>query len=410
MRLFALFLLLGSVRLFAQQRDLDFFLQQANQHSPLLQDLQRQVAANQLDSLQIRAGLRPQVSGMAAGYLAPTIHGWGYDDAITNGGLLSAMFSVQQSLVKKGYIETQTHAITLQSFSARNTAKISSKEINRSITNQYLSTLGDRQQLDFDREVGALLQQEERILKRLTETNVYRQTDYLIFLTTIQQQQLLTQQSDNLWRMDLSQLHYLCGIIDTSAFDLADPALTLQPGSTPEASAFSESYRLDSLRIRNADALIDWSYRPRASVVADAGYNSSFLSKGYRNFGVSAGINLTVPIYDGNQRQLLHDKNTLAEQTRQDYVHAFDQQYRQQVASLYQQLAQTEQLINQASDQIKYSQILLEANGKLLRSGDVRMADYLLALNNYRSAHYLASRQRITRLQIINELNYWNLK
>lgn len=412
MRYFALLplFILVALSATAQQRDLDFFLEQALGNSPLLQDLKNQVASNRIDSLRLRAGLRPQVNGNVAGLIAPIFKGWGYDYAITNGGSLAALVSANQPIVGRGNIATQTQSITLQSLSAQNTARTSTQDLRRSVTVQYLTTLGDRQQLDFNREVLDLLHRETEVLKRLTETSVYRQTDYLIFLTTVQQQELLVLQLENQWRNDLSALNFLCGITDTTTFDLPEPNLTPLPLPPPDESAFFEPFRLDSLRLRNSDALIDFSYRPRASIVADAGFNSTFYSKGYRNFGISAGVNLSVPIYDGQQRRMQHDKNLIAEQTRQGYVRFFNQQYRQQIAQLYQQLAQTENLITQTTEQIKYSQTLLDANGKLMRTGDVRIADYILALNNYLNAQNLVTQQRITRLQIINQLNYWNLK
>jgi len=394
----------------AQQKDLNFFVGQALGNSPLLQDLRRQPASNRIDSLRLRAGLRPQVNGNFAALIAPAFKGWGYDYVITNGGSLAALVSVNQSITGRNNIAAQTQTIDLQSLTAQNTAKTSTQELRRGVTAQYLTAFGDRQQLDFNREVLALLRREEIVLKRLTETNVYRQTDYLIFLTTIQQQALVVLQLENQWRNDLSSLNYLCGITDTSVADLSEPALEPLPVPSPEASAYFEPYRLDSLRIRNSDALIDFAYRPQAIVAADAGFNSAFSSKGYRNFGVSAGVNLSVPIYDGQQRRMQHNKNLIAEQTRQGYIRFFNQQYRQQIAQLYQQLAQTEQLIALTDGQIKYSRALLEANGKLLRSGDARMADYILALNNYLNAQNLVTEQRIARLQIINQLNYWSLK
>lgn len=412
MRLFALFLLFlfDHQNALAQQKDLDFFLNQALTNSPLLHDLQNQAAVNRLDSMQLRAGLRPQVNGNVAGLIAPAFKGWGYDYAITNGGSLAALVSATQPVIRRDMVAAQTRAITLQSESALNTARTAAQDLRRDVTVQYLTALGDRRQLDFNRSVLDLLRREEAILKKLTETGVYRQTDYLGFLTTMQQQELIIQQIDNQWRSDLSALHFLCGITDTSAVTLSEPALTLLPLPETTESAFYTPYRLDSLRIRNNDALVDFSYRPRATVAADAGFNSSFFSKGYRNFGVSAGINLTVPIYDGQQRRIQHGKNAIAEQTRQEYARYFDRQYHQQIAQLFQQLAQTEQLIDLTTGQIKYSQALLDANEKLLRTGDVRIADYILALNNYLNAQNLVTQQRIARLQIINQLNYWSLK
>jgi outer membrane protein TolC len=411
MRLFSTFLfcLLGAQIAFSQQSDVDFFIKQALNNSPLLQDLNNQVAANRLDSLRLRAGLRPQLNGTVAGLIAPTVKGWGYDNAVTNGGGLAGLISVSQPLIGRDNIAAQTQSIAIQTRSAQNSAHTSAQDIRRTITAQYLLALGDRQQLDFNQELLDLVRREAAVLKRLTETNVYRQTDYLIFLTSLQQQEFVVQALENQWRNDLSMLNYLCGITDTAAVVLREPVLSPLPLPGPNESAFYTPYLLDSLRIQNSEALLDFSYRPKASVVADAGFNSSFLSRGYRNFGLSFGLNLTVPIYDGGQRQLQHDKNTIAEQTRRGYARFFGQQYRQQIAQLYQQLTQTEQLLTQTTGQLKYTQTLLEANGKLLRTGELRIADYILALNNYRIAQNLATQQRIARLQLINQLNYWSL-
>jgi hypothetical protein len=58
----------------------------------------------------------------------------------------------------------------------------------------------------------------------------------------------------------------------------------------------------------------------------------------------------------------------------------------------------------------KYIETLIDANGKLLETGDIKMTDYVLALNNYITAKNLVVQNMIARLQIINQLNYWNKK
>jgi len=47
-------------------------------------------------------------------------------------------------------------------------------------------------------------------------------------------------------------------------------------------------------------------------------------------------------------------------------------------------------------------------NGKLLETGDIKITDYVLGLNNYISAKNLVVQNMIARYQIINQLNYWN--
>jgi outer membrane protein TolC len=128
----------------------------------------------------------------------------------------------------------------------------------------------------------------------------------------------------------------------------------------------------------------------------------------YKNFGVSFGVTLSVPIYDGHQRKMQYSKLDIAERTRSGYKDFFTRQYSQQIAQLSQQLKATEDLIGQINDQVHYSQTLIEVNGKLLETGDAKIADYILALNNYLNAKNLLTQNNITRLQIINQINYWN--
>ena len=105
-----------------------------------------------------------------------------------------------------------------------------------------------------------------------------------------------------------------------------------------------------------------------------------------------------------------HDKLNIAELTRKNYSDHFKTQFQQQIAQLTQQLLSTQQLITQANQQIKYTETLIEANRKLLESGDVRITDYILALGNYLSAKNIITQNTINKFQIINQINYWNKK
>jgi DNA polymerase III psi subunit len=83
-------------------------------------------------------------------------------------------------------------------------------------------------------------------------------------------------------------------------------------------------------------------------------------------------------------------------------------QYRQQLAQLRQQLYLTDRMVNKINRQIEYSHTLIIANGKLLETGDITMKDYVTAINNYLSAQNLLTQNNISRMRIINQINYWN--
>src|SRR5258708_3101975 len=403
-----LVLLFGGTVVIGQSTSLDFYVGQALENSPLLKDYRNQVLSGQLDSQLIRASYMPQVTGTSLNSYAPVINGYGYDQAISNGGNFSALVGVNKTLVGRHRLETQYESIRLLSQGLTNTAKITEQDLKKSVTAQYITTYGDLQQLKFNRDIYALLQKEEALVKDLTQKNVYRQTDYLAFLVTMKQEALLLQQLDIQFRNDHGMLNYLCGIVDTTATALDDPAISLQTLPDITNSVFFRQYHLDSLKLRNNHSLVDYNYKPKANVFADAGYNSTLADQAYKNFGTSFGFSGTMPIYDGHQRKLQHSKLEIHERRRTGYKDFFTRQYNQQIAQLTQQLKATESLIGQINEQLNYSQTLIEVNGKLLGTGDAKIADYILALSNYLNAKNLLTQNNITRLQIINQINYWN--
>ena len=391
-----------------QQKNLAYFIQQALNNSPLLKDYQNQVQINQVDSQRIRATYKPQVTGTSNNVYAPVIKGYGYDGAITNGGQLSALVGVNQALAGKKYLDAQFETLRLQNQGIENTARLSEQDLTRTIVAQYITAFGDMQQLHFAREVNVLLKKEETLLKALTENNVYRQTDYLTFLVTRQQQELSVKQLSIQLQNDYATLNYLSGIIDTAEATLAEPDLTLHQLPEISQSAFFRKFTLDSLQLGNSRSLIDFNYKPRVSLYADAGYNSTLTYLPYKNFGTSFGVNVTVPIYDGKQKKLQYSKISIAEKTRLGYKDFFTAQYSQQVAQLLQQLKATAELIEEINHQIKYAEGLINVNIKLLETGDAKIADLVIAVNNYMTAKNLLTQNNTSRLQIINQVNYWN--
>jgi outer membrane protein TolC len=392
----------------AQTYSLDHYLEIAHNNSPLLKDLQNQIFSNKEDSLRLLAGYKTQLNVNSGGLYAPSINGYGYSSAITNEHTLNALLSANQAIISKKNINAQLEAITLLSQSIGNAKKISEQDLKKAITTQYITAYGSLQQFKFNKEVVDLLSKEEDLFKKLTRANVYHQSDYLTFLVTLKQQQLQLLQSRLQYKNDYTTLNYLTGIADTSMIELKEPMIQqpILPDAT--ASIFFRQYHLDSLKLINGRQLIDFSYKPKVSITADGGYNSDFMGQAYKNFGVSAGFAFTMPIYDGGQRKMQYRKLSLQEETRENYKAFFDVQYRQQIAQLKQQISENENLLTQVDEQIKYSESLIKVDTQLLQTGDVRIADLILAINNYLTIKNLKTTTTVNKLQLINQLNYWN--
>ncbi|MEP7254424.1 MAG: TolC family protein [Ferruginibacter sp.] len=405
----AIFLFISlAVTTLGQKNQLDFYFGHALANSPLLKDYQNQVQSSYYDSLLILAAYKPQVTGNSNNAYAPVIKGWGYDNAITNGANVSALVGVNKQLMNKKTVASQFQNIQLQNDALNNKGKITEQDLKRTIIAQYITAYGDLQQLNFNKEINALLSKQETILKKLTQSNVFKQVDYLAFLVTLQQQALIIKQQDMQYKNDYALLNYLCGINDTATVDLTDPEIRSSLLPETSNSVFFKQFEIDSLKLLNSKSLLEINYRPKINLFADAGYNSSFAYKPYKNIGTSFGISATIPIYDGKQKKLQISKINIAERSRNNYKEFFTKQYLQQIAQLTQQLRASEEMIATINSQLKYAQSLIEVNGKLLNAGEVRIADYILALNNYMNAKNLITQNSINRMQIINQINYWN--
>lgn len=391
-----------------QVRTLSYYTEEAKQNSPLLKGYWNQILSGKIDSQILSATLKPQVNFVSNDSYAPVINGWGYDNAITNTANATALMQARKDFISKGYLGSLQKSISLQRQSLLDTIKLSEQDITRTITDQYIIAYGDLLTVDFTTEIYNLLKKEDDALKRLTRDNVYKQTDYLAFLVTLQQQELNFRQAQILYNSDYLVLGYLAGVTDTIVGRLEEPMLRDTALPDFSHSVFYQRYITDSLRIINEHHLIDYSYKPKFALFADAGYNSSLQFNAYKSFGASAGVGLIVPVYDGKQKILKHNKLNIEEKTRVAERDFFINQYTQQISQLYQQLSATDSLIAKITDQIRYAETLITAYLKMLETGDVKLTDLVLAINNYYSARNLLKQNNIGKLKIINQINYWN--
>jgi outer membrane protein TolC len=393
-----------------QTKSLDYFINQSLKNDPKFSELHNLILQNRIDSQIIVAGNKLQLTGSGNAYYAPIVNGYGYDMAITNGQQLSALVALNKNIYNKRNLSLQFKSLQIQNDSLNNSSAIYKQDLKKSITTQYIVAYGDQLQLNLNDQVISLLSKEEQILKILTQKNVYNQSDYLSFLVTLQQQQLARNQLSVQYKNDYATLNYLAGIVDTATETLAEPDIRVQINYNALESPFFLSYKIDSLRIENNRLITKVQYRPKVNLFADAGYQSTLILTPYKNMGYSFGINLTIPIFDGNQKQLQFLKLNIQQRTLQKQQEFFNNQYRQQLEQLHQQLNDLESLTSMINKQIDYLDTLIKVNGKLLENGDIKITAYVLALNNYITAKNLVVQNQIARYQVIQQINYWNMK
>lgn len=408
LRKFFLILFLSGLTLVAynQTRNLDYYLTQAIQNSPLLNDYRNQISSAISDSLLIRAAKKPLVEARSQLQYSPFYNNFGYDEVITDGGNYTAVMGVSQPVFNKREINNKFEAVDLQKRLLNNSSRISVNELNKIITDQYLTSFSGYTDFLFNKNFLELLLKENEIVKQFVKNGIAKQTDYLSLLVETQSQEILVNQLKSQYRKDLMLLSQLCGLNDSVLYELVEPEIEIK--SIPDITKSSSyiRYKIDSIRIENEKTAIDIRYKPKVNWFADAGFLTSNPWNFYKHFGYSAGLNLNIPVYDGKQRGIQKQKLEYNENTRQAYKNTYYKQYFQQIQQLNLELKALNELSAQIETQLKTSEQLVNTLKEQLEAGIIQMTDYINAIKNFKTTSRNINLISIQKKQVINELNF----
>ncbi|MCX6282442.1 MAG: TolC family protein [Bacteroidetes bacterium] len=402
-----LLLLISEVTVSAQDHSLDYYINRGVENNPVLMDLSNQIRSNQYDSLITRATYLPQINFNALMMYAPVVNGWGYSDVITNGQQLSGTLNVNQQIFNKKTREINYQKFGLENRSLENSRNLSVGELKKAITAQYLTAYSAIMEAQFQQEILTTLKEEEKVLKIWVQKGTYRQTDYLSVKVEIIQLERNIRNLEFQYRKEFSNLNVICGISDTTLYRLSLPAIEEMLKRSYESSLFFRKFMIDSLQIQTEKLLIDRKYKPTVSWFSDGGLVNNEPVYLYQNFGISFGMSLSLPVYDGNQRKLNYSKLRVKEETRKNYLDFFRTQYNVQLKQLKDELDNVRSLAVDNAKQVEIVKMLIAQERAELNTGTLTITDYILALKNLVDATHEGVQYQIRAQYILNEINYW---
>ncbi|MDP4281982.1 MAG: TolC family protein [Bacteroidota bacterium] len=388
-------------------QNLDYFLQKGLEKSPALKELSNQIRASRIDSIITRSEYLPQVNFNASMMYAPIIDGYGYSEPITNGQTLTGTLNVSQQIFNKKTRQNNLDKYGIENRSLVNTQSITRQELQKAITSIYLAAYSAWLDKDYQEKMLKTMTDEGKILQQWVEKGVYRQTDYLSFKIEISATERQIKNLDIEYRKELSNLKLLCGITDTASVTLTLPKLTEVKARPVESSPLYHRFVIDSLRIQNEKIGIEQKYKPAVNWFSDAGLVNNEPGYIYQNFGISFGLGLTLPVYDGQQKKLNFDKLKTSEETRKSYQDFFLAQYNIQIRQLQSELNDVRQLTLETENQIRMMEDLISQDKSLLNSGNLQITDYILAIKNLIETRHNYTLNLIREQYLINEINFW---
>ena len=147
-------------------------------------------------------------------------------------------------------------------------------------------------------------------------------------------------------------------------------------------------------------------YKPQLSLYGNAGINAVEINDMYRKIGASVGVRLSIPIYDGHQREINVEQNRLRTETLRGYKRNSELQRKNNLEDLSRQISDNDLAIDLLEKQLqKYEQILDIYKGKLVQ-GQISIVDYLNIMQNYKMSVYTKLQAQTNHWLLQSQLNY----
>lgn len=407
---------LSSLSVFSQsQTNLNYFLEQAKQNTPILKENDNLLKIGEIQNSIITAQNKAfQINGTSEVLVAPYFNNngkviditttpspnaFGYDVGITNGGLYTAQINVTKNL----FNQAATDNLLFQNKIQNNTISLSSEEIThtiiKNITDAYILGYQLQLQEEFTKDILKDLEKRLQVVELLVKRAVLLESDYLLLQLDIEGKKLELQQIQNNLKIAISQLYSLSGIPIGTAEKLDAP--NFSSVSNPSQFFYQKKFENDSLQIVANQRVFENQYKPQVSAYANTGLNAVEISNIYRRLGASAGLRLTIPIYDGKQRKYNAQQSVLKEENLSFYKDNAKVQLDNNLQTITDQIeALNENMVLLDAQLEKQKKVLEIYKGKLVQ-GQISIVDYLNVIQNYKLNAY-------TKLQM--QTNHWLLK
>ncbi|MDJ0365867.1 hypothetical protein QMK33_11950 [Hymenobacter sp. H14-R3] len=407
--------------------DLAYYLTQAHDNSPLSHDFRNQGRAVQLETERLRAFYTKATGTLAANYTAVPVLSQnngrthlsyaadastssyvGYDVALSNGALYQGYAQLTQPLFNQQRLAAYAQQAQGLGLSQQNLALLSLHDLEKLVGDQYILCRQDLEQLAYVRELLGILGRQRLLVEKLVAASLLKQSDYLLLQIEVETQQVFLNTYRTAYHRDLLDLNVLCGLGDTSEVLLAAPDLPLRRrGPVPGLSGFTQRYRLDSLVLTANQRVFETRYQPLVNAFANGGLNAVDLRDIPRRFGVSAGLQFSVYLFDGHQRQISRDRTLVLLETTRAYQQNFATINPVRQQRLLYELRQVEERQRLSRAQIANYRRLLDSYKRESIAGQLSIVFYVQVLKNYAVAARDLVLLENSRLLLINAYNYW---
>lgn len=419
---FILFIFLSLQSAYSQQHDLLFYQTQAHANNPTQKENSNLQLFNNLQNNLTLAQYRKPLVNLTADYLFapyfnnngkfiaittnPDKNAYGYDVGLSNGGLYATQLNASFPLFTGGIIKTYQKQTLIQNQLLQTNNSQLLHDLDKNTSDQYIAIYQLEQQESYQQKLISMLKDRQPIVEALVLKALMQQSDYLLLEIELKQRQYYVQQIKINLASAFNQLNNICGISDTTMYELLPPTI-LQTQPTEQLN-YKLKFELDSTNIIAQQQVFTTKYKPQLAAFGNTGINATDAANIPHNIGVSAGLHLLIPLYDGGQKKTVAQQNKLL----LDNLHLYQIQnsitVENNLASLQQQITFTQQSVALINSQLSSQETLLLMLKDKVVTGQISVTDYLIALQNYATSNQNKILSQTNLWLLINQYNYIN--
>jgi hypothetical protein len=408
----------------AQQRDLDFYIRQAKENSPLINQAKNENRLVSLDLQQMKRILfKPEINVISGFMFSPIISrdnntsGFhlvsegatdyiGHDLALTDGGQYQAMVSLRQPVLSGSKYKAYVNKADISEKINENSIALTIHELEQVVGYQYLLCIRSLNEAENSLSLTRNLEVQYGLLQKLVENAIYKQTDLMLMQIELDNYNLEYKMYRAEYISNLYDLNLICGITDTVDVELRDIDFKISSGIVAK-SAFLAGFRLDSLNILSDQVVNEQKYKPHLDIIADAGLNAAYLPYPKR-LGLSAGMALTWNIFDGHQRDIQREKSAISLQALEFTKLNFMTKNEISKNKILNQINSVVDRISLNEKQAERYKRLYEAYSKELTIGEASVMDFKNLIKDIASINQELLQLKMEQQFLINSYNYIN--
>ncbi|MGA8854974.1 MAG: TolC family protein [Christiangramia sp.] len=456
LKLFSLIFIFSLQSIFSQENSLDYFLNAAEKNNPALLQNSNLQKIGDFESQLINAENSFQVDVTSEVMVAPFFdsnghfievtttpsrNAYGYAEPVSNGALYSTQLNIAKDIFNRSKVQNLLFQNKLNNTAIRLSNEDVKHQIQKNVTEAYIQVYQLQLKQQLTKELISDLENRLKVVELLVKKGLLMQSDYLLLQLEIENKKLELQQSQNNLNSNLLRLNNAVGLKTTELQNLAEPELQLDPSldayltnissevnpatdslemnqmefaneikpKLPNDSIYYErKFKNDSLQLVAEQQVFENKYRPQLTAYGNTGLNAVEWDRLSHNIGFSAGLKLTVPIYDGGQRNIKHRQNELKFQNLEVQLKNQEVKRENTLQSLREQMASVKTGMGLIKAQLEKQKNIMEIyKGKMVQ-GQVSIIDYLKVVENYKVNLETQLQMRINLWLLQNEYNATN--